>query len=62
MYISEAVKDQLRPYAGEAVEIDALTVIQRTNPGDGLIRKILRGNWRNIALSLIEEDRVAVNE
>jgi hypothetical protein len=40
MYISEAVKDQLRPYAGEAVEIDALAVVQPTNPGDGLIRKL----------------------
>jgi hypothetical protein len=40
MYISETVKDQLRPYAGDAVEIDALAVVQPTNPGDGLIRKL----------------------
>ena len=40
MYVSEAVKGQLRPYTGEAVEIDALAVVQPTNPGDGLIRKL----------------------
>ena len=40
MYISEAVKDQLRPYEGQAIEVDALEVMQPTNPGDGLIRKL----------------------
>lgn len=40
MYIAEAVKDQLRPYEGQAIELDALEVVQRTNPGDGLIRKL----------------------
>jgi hypothetical protein len=40
MYVSEAVKDQLRPYEGQAVEIDAIEVAQPTNPGDGLIRKL----------------------
>jgi hypothetical protein len=40
MYISEAVKDQLRPYEGRAIELDALEVAQPTNPGDGLIRKL----------------------
>jgi len=41
MYISEAVKDQLRPYDGQPIELDALEVIQPTNPGDGLIRKLM---------------------
>ena len=40
MYISETVKDQLRPYDGRAIELDALDVVQPTNPGDGLIRKL----------------------
>lgn len=40
MYISEAVKDQLGPYEGQAIELDALEVVQPTNPGDGLIRKL----------------------
>jgi hypothetical protein len=40
MYISETVRDQLRPYDGQAIELDALEVIQPTNPGDGLIRKL----------------------
>ena len=39
MYISEVVKDDLRSYAGQAIQIDALDVLQRVNPGDGLIRK-----------------------
>jgi len=40
MYISETVKDQLRPYDGQAIELDALEVTQPTNPGDGLIQKL----------------------
>ena len=40
MYISETVKDQLRPYDGQAIELDALEVVQPTNPGDGLIRRL----------------------
>jgi hypothetical protein len=40
MYISETVKDLLRPYDGQAIELDALEVVQPTNPGDGLIRKL----------------------
>jgi hypothetical protein len=39
MYISESVKEDLRPYVGQAIEIDALDVFQPMNPGDGLIRK-----------------------
>lgn len=39
MYISENVKEDLRPYEGQAMEIDALDVWQPINPGDGLIRK-----------------------
>lgn len=40
MYISERVKDQLREYEGQAIELDALEVIQPANPGDGLIQKL----------------------
>jgi hypothetical protein len=39
MYVSESVKEQLRPYAGKAVQIDATDVFQPINPGDGLIRE-----------------------
>jgi hypothetical protein len=39
MYVSEGVKEQLRPYAGKCVEIDATQVEQPINPGDGLIKK-----------------------
>jgi hypothetical protein len=41
MYISETVKNQLRKYDGQAIEIDALDVVQPTNPGDGLIRRLI---------------------
>lgn len=40
MYVSDSVKDQLRKYEGQAVEIDALDVKQPMNPGDGLIRSL----------------------
>lgn len=39
MYVSESVKEQLRPDAGECVQIDATQVEQPMNPGDGLIKK-----------------------
>jgi len=38
-YISEKVKNDLRPYAGKAMQIDASEVLQPMNPGDALIRK-----------------------
>lgn len=38
-YISNAVKEDLRPYAGTAIQIDAIDVIQPMNPGDALVRK-----------------------
>jgi len=38
-YISDAVKNELRPYKGTAMQVDASEVIQQTNPGDALIRK-----------------------
>lgn len=38
MYVSESVKNVLRSYKGEAVQVDAFEVFQPTNPGDGLIR------------------------
>lgn len=40
MYISEGVKEQLRPEAGKCVQIDATQVEQPMNPGDGLIKKL----------------------
>jgi hypothetical protein len=38
-YISEGVKDELRPYAGKPMQVDASNVFQPLNPGDALIRK-----------------------
>lgn len=38
-YISDAVKNELRPYRGTAMQVDASEVVQPTNPGDALIRK-----------------------
>ena len=38
-YISDSVKNQLRPYTGNAMQIDALEVSQLENPGDALVRK-----------------------
>lgn len=38
-YISEAMKDGLRPYEGQAHQVDASDVVQPMNPGDALIRK-----------------------
>lgn len=36
-YISEAVKVDLRPYAGQAIQVDVTDISQPMNPGDGLI-------------------------
>lgn len=38
-YISDAVKDALRPYKDTAMQVDASEVFQPMNPGDALIRK-----------------------
>jgi hypothetical protein len=38
-YISDAVKNELRPYKGTAMQVDASEVDQPMNPGDALIRK-----------------------
>jgi hypothetical protein len=38
-YISDAVKDELRPYKGKAMQIDASDVFQPMNPGDALVRQ-----------------------
>lgn len=38
-YISENVKEKLRPYTGKPMQVDASDVFQPMNPGDGLIRK-----------------------
>ncbi len=40
MEISEKVKEKLRPFAGQAMLIDAEEVFQPINPGDGLITKL----------------------
>jgi hypothetical protein len=37
-YISEAVKDKLRPYAGQAIQINVTEITQPVNPGDGLVK------------------------
>jgi hypothetical protein len=37
MYVSESVKERLRPYAGQTIRINATKVYQPMNPGDGLI-------------------------
>src|SRR5215472_3049724 len=37
-YVSEKVKEDLRPYKGHAIQVDALDVFQPMNPGDALIR------------------------
>ena len=39
MYISESVKDELRPDIGTAIEVDASDVSQPMNPGDALIKR-----------------------
>jgi hypothetical protein len=39
MYVGEDVKEELRPYGGESVQIDASEVLQPMNPGDGLVKK-----------------------
>jgi hypothetical protein len=38
-YISSSVKEKLRPYSGQAVQVDATDVFQPDNPGDALIRQ-----------------------
>jgi hypothetical protein len=38
-YVSENVKNELRPYAGKAIQVDASDISQTMNPGDALIRK-----------------------
>jgi len=38
-YVSEKVKEDLRPCKGQAIQVDALDVFQPMNPGDALIRK-----------------------
>jgi len=40
MEISEKVKEKLRPFAGQAMLINAEEVYQPMNPGDGLITKL----------------------
>ena len=38
-YVSDSVKEDLRPYRNQAMEVDASDVRQAGNPGDALIRK-----------------------
>src|SRR6266478_10225604 len=38
-YISKSVKNELRPYQGKAMQVDASDVFQPMNPGDALVRK-----------------------
>lgn len=37
-YVSESVKNLLRPFKGQSVQVNAFDVFQPRNPGDGLIR------------------------
>jgi hypothetical protein len=39
MYVADDVKEELRPYAGKPIQIDASEVLQPMNPGDGLVQK-----------------------
>ncbi|HEX5426152.1 MAG TPA: hypothetical protein VFW94_21565 [Candidatus Acidoferrales bacterium] len=39
MYVSDSVKEKLRPYTGQSLQIYASGVSQPVNPGDGLITK-----------------------
>ena len=38
-YVSEEVKEHLRPYKDQAIQLDATEVFQPMNPGDALIRR-----------------------
>jgi hypothetical protein len=38
-YVSEEVKEHLRPYKNQAIQVDAFEVFQAMNPGDALIRR-----------------------
>lgn len=38
-YISESVKDQLRPYTGKAMQLDVTEISQPRNPSDALVQK-----------------------
>jgi hypothetical protein len=38
-YISDGVKNELRPYEGRAMQLDAMEVSQPLNPGDALVRR-----------------------
>jgi hypothetical protein len=38
-YISDGVKNELRPYVGKAMQLDALEVSQPRNPGDASVRR-----------------------
>ena len=68
-YISESVKNELRPYKGMAMQVDASKVLQRQNPGDALIQKykILgsapdTGRWGKLdGLELIAESDFGPN-
>jgi hypothetical protein len=39
-YISEAIKELVRPYAGRSVQVDATIVVQPINPGDARIDEL----------------------
>src|SRR5579862_6669903 len=59
MYVSDFVKEALRPFNGRSMEIDAKEVAQPMNPGDGLITKFVvvgesRENNRTPPISGIE--------
>jgi hypothetical protein len=41
MYVSEAIKEKVRPHAGKSIQVDAKQVSQPQNPGDGLIKQLV---------------------
>ena len=63
-YVAERVKNKLRPYKGQAMQVDASDVFQPQNPGDALIRsyKIVgpapdAGHWAKLdGLELLAAD------
>jgi hypothetical protein len=68
-YISGSMKNELRPYKGKAMQVDASKVIQPENPGDALIQKYTivgpapdTGRWAKLdGLELFAESDFGLN-
>jgi len=61
-YVSEKVKETLRPYRDQAMQVDASEVVQPMNPGDGLIQKytIVGPAPKDSSRQVIEGIRISV--